>query len=266
MKLISWNIAGKVKGCEAHANALNEFSPDLIALQEVRANASKTLRSTIQENGLSFILDTTEITTKNKRQYGVLIASRWPVIMCSEQFDIPYLERSLSVEIDHPAGKIELHTVHVPPGSSNGWIKIETLEGVYQALSKPLNTPTILCGDFNTPKIEFPNGEIVTWGQRVSRSGKVSVKRGFERWDLGERNIVQGLEEAGFINVFRGLHGYEKQEISWERRIHGKQHGYRYDHMFATKSLYPIQCEYLHELRERGLSDHSPISAKFQIE
>ena len=264
MKLISWNIGGKVKGCEAHALALLDFAPDIITLQEVRPNAVPKLKAVFQAHDLKHVLDTTDMVIHSRRHYGVLIASRWPLEQCSVQFDIPFRERSLSVEIDYPGGKIILYTVHVPPGSSNGWKKIETFEGVFDVLSKLSDKPCILCGDFNTPKLELPDGEIVTWGQRVTKSGKVVMRPGYERWDLGERKILQGLENLGFINVFRALNGYHIQEKSWERIINKKEHGYRYDHVFAARELNPVRCRYLHGLRKKGLSDHSPIEVLFQ--
>ena len=52
--------------------------------------------------------------------------------------------------------KINFHTTHIPPGSSNGWIKIETLEGIYKRIEELKNELNILCGDFNTPKDENP--------------------------------------------------------------------------------------------------------------
>lgn len=33
--------------------------------------------------------------------------------------------------------------------------------------------------------------------------------------------------------------------------------------MFASRSLHPVACGYLHPLRELSLSDHSPIEACF---
>src|SRR5947209_4050742 len=44
------------------------------------------------------------------------------------------------------------------------WIKFDLLSGVYQVLSSPSDRLRILCGDFNTPQAEKPNGEIITWG------------------------------------------------------------------------------------------------------
>jgi hypothetical protein len=41
------------------------------------------------------------------------------------------------------------------------------------------------------------------------------------------------------------------------------QRGYRLDHVFAAPSLNAIECEYLHDFRAAGLSDHAPIEVQF---
>jgi len=84
---------------------------------------------------------------------------------------------------------------HIPPGAANGWIKIEMLEGLYAGLTHPSTIPRLLWGDFNTPQLERPMGEVVTWGQRINRQGVAVIcqyMRGGEGvcWDRGERQVL----------------------------------------------------------------------------
>lgn len=44
---------------------------------------------------------------------------------------------------------------------------------------------------------------------------------------------------------------------------HGKAMGRRFDHVYASRNFRPVSCQYLHELREQGLSDHSPVEVCF---
>lgn len=69
------------------------------------------------------------------------------------------------------SGSVELHATHVPPGSSNGWVKIEHLQDLHDGLARPSAVPRILRVDFNTPQAELPSGEIATWGQ-LGRLGR----------------------------------------------------------------------------------------------
>lgn len=263
MKLISWNVAGKIGKSEAQADALAAFAPDLVALQEVRPGAADKLRLLLPKIGLGNVLDTKSRRHPERQHRGVLIASRWPIEELPQQIPVPFRERSLSVRVGAPMKPMELHTVHVPPGSGNGWIKIETLEAVFDALSQPSKLPRILCGDFNSPQAETSNGVVITWGQRIRSDGTVTIgaKRG-RRWDTGERNVIVGLSSHGFVDVFRHLNGYTANDTSWRQKWRHLP-GYRPDHIFASAELHPTACRYLHALREQGLSDHSPIEAEF---
>ena len=63
------------------------------------------------------------------------------------------------MHVDCPGDPVELHVVHVPPGASHGWLKIDFLEAVYEGLARPAGGNRVLCGDLNTPQLELPTGE-----------------------------------------------------------------------------------------------------------
>ncbi len=262
MKLISWNVARKVLRCEEQVLAVRDFHPDILAFQEVIPKSAAKLRHLLPEMGLHYILDTTLTAAKRPWSYGVLIASRWPIRQTARQLPIPYPERALSVRISGPGGNFALHNVHVPTGSGGGQTRIDTMEAVFNQLSKPSSLPRVLCGDFNAPKAEGPNGELITWEQTIRKNGTVKVMRGREGWDQIERNLIAGLTEHDFVDVFRHINGYGAPDASW-RQHWRPEPGYRLDHIFASPALKPIRCRYLHDLRDAGLSDHSPMEAEF---
>ena len=41
-----------------------------------------------------------------------------------------------------------------------------------KATNKRNDTQKILTGDFNSPKLELSDGKVITWGQKISSSGK----------------------------------------------------------------------------------------------
>ena len=143
-------------------------------------------------------------------------------------------------------------------------------EGIYKFLARKNNEyPRILCGDFNSPQAETRSGEVITWGQKILKDGRNRLinrcGRG-DKWDKGERNVIQGLAEYDFCDIFRQLNGYESQEFSWLFRLKGKiVSRRRFDHIFAAKTLNPDTCRYIHSFREDNLSDHSAIEATFEI-
>ena len=65
------------------------------------------------------------------------------------------------------------------------------------------------------------------------------------------------LEDKNYIDAFRRTQG-DIKEYSWYSH---QKNGYRYDHTYVDKAIEPIikDCFYLHEWREMGLSDHSPM-------
>jgi endonuclease/exonuclease/phosphatase family metal-dependent hydrolase len=279
MKALSWNLAGRLRCIPQQIEMLVSREPDLVALQEVRRPGLPLLRKLLRDSGLIHQVDSFELAPcpallTGPRRYGLLIASRFP--MCSWEpghFDVPWPERMLSADIETPWGSVEVHTTHIPPGVTNGWIKIEMLEGLYAGLAHPSTTPRLLCGDFNTPQLERPTGEVVTWGQRLNRKGIAVIRqhmRGGEgvRWDRGERHVLQGLAAYDLHDVYRTLHGYATQAYSWcpyrkDPHRQARLMGRRFDHCFASGSLNPVSCMYLHGFRESGLSDHAALEVVF---
>ena len=251
-------------------------APDVIALQEVTTSSLPLLRSVLAEGGFtqladSFALAPADFQPHGPRRYGQLTASRYPLTSeAPSQIAVPWPERVLTVRLEVEGQGILLYNTHVPPGSSNGWIKIETLNGIYNALSARSETPRILCGDFNTPQFETANGEVVTWAQRPTASGEWRIAHMFRgrpgnEWDAGERRVLTGLAEHDLVDVYRSMHGYSAMDSSWILRRGERTIGRRFDHVFASRALVPRSCEYLHHLRASGLSDHAPIEVTFSL-
>lgn len=265
-RLVSWNIGGRVKANRQQAEVLRDCRVDIVALQEVRVSALKNFQRMFPEFDLPYIEESVHLAGEHGRRYGELVASRWPLRRIpSIEPKTLFPERVVSVVTDSPWGEIELHTAHIVPGSSNGWKKIEMFEGIYRRLACRLDHPRILCGDFNSPQSETTDGRIITWGQRVRKDGEIVVKRGHERWDAGERLVLERLAKYDLPDVFRSLNGYEAQEFSWFMNRKGKVSTQRrFDHVFASSALNAVECQYLGNVVEQKLSDHAAIEAVFE--
>lgn len=48
-------------------------------------------------------------------------------------------------------------------------------------------------------------------------------------------------------------------EFSWYLKRQGRTIGRHFDHVYASRNLRPVSRQCLHELRELGMSDHSPV-------
>ena len=77
------------------------------------------------------------------------------------------------------------------------------------------------------------------------------------RWDAAERTIMEGGRSQQLIDAYRHVHGYGRQEFSWFLKRGQKRTGRRFDHAFCSRELRISRCEYLHSVRDDGLSDHA---------
>lgn len=269
----TWNTAKRIKYSEEQTNFINYFKPDVVALQEVLINADKKLKELLSTNYKNIISSfdlapDLKILTK-KRMFGQIIASNFKLEPNDpKDFNVPWQERVLSVKLFIDNSEIYFHTTHIPPGSGNGWIKIETLEGIYERLKENKDNLNILCGDFNTPKEEdFKNG-MVSFAQRINTKGEAKIRSSFRggdgaRWDRGERNIIVGMKKHGIEDSFRTLYSYNTQEYSWRFRRKDKVLKRRFDHFFASNKLKVISAKYLHN--QKRISDHSPLIVEYKI-
>jgi exonuclease III len=235
------------------AAAVAARAPDVVALQEVTATSLPLWREALAATELPHVVSSLDEAPQVRepagpRRTGVLLAAREPLEPIETAIAAPWPETVLSGR----ACEIEVHVVHVP-NARNGWIKVETLEAIQAGLSARGDRPAVLCGDFNTPRSERPDGTVITFAR--DRHARLRPERG-ERWDAAELGVLTGL----WPDAFRTLHGYERKEISWNWPRFPRS-GYRLDHMFSTVT--PERCEYLHDVRTAKLSDHSAMEGDF---
>lgn len=256
MKLITWNVnRSSVRRFRRQAAAITKRKPDILALTEMGVKAGPRAEELLGEHGYDHVMDSRELLEgQSERRSGVLFASRFPFEAAVGHFDVPknHLQRVLSAKFETPFGPLEGHVVHVPPGSSCGWQKIEVFEALYEGLTTDCEPPRFLTGDFNSPRREHPDGRVDVFG----------LKKPGNRWSDAERNVLLGLADYGLPDAFRAIHGYDrtawshkcvrKGEVKWRRR---------FDHIFACPSLKPTAASYLHELDEH--SDHTPLEVVF---
>lgn len=295
IKLISWNVR-KVSGKIAarQAEVLCNQEPDIIALQDVNIHATSRYEEEFSRLGLVHIAHTFQGNSEHTPS-GVFIASRfdlhrspetqpsflWPAGTRSPDKDTilkHWTKRTLFVTVNCPCGEFDLYNVYITPFNhkeltSAGdrklypWIKFDLLSGIYQTLSAPTDKPRILCGDFNTPQEEMLDGTIITWGYS-GKSGKYFLTPAGQYQHEVEHNIMYGLGEyCNMPDAYRRFHGYAtcNADGAWSWQTHnGKK--YRFDHIFASKTLFLQDIHYLHSIGQRNLSDHTPIEVVFAVE
>jgi exodeoxyribonuclease-3 len=250
MRLVTWNVAGRVTRQREQAEVLTAVGADVVALQEVTRRTLPLWHEALADAGLSAILTTAEAPKpEGRRALGVLVAARRPLTLIPAPAELPWPERVLCCRI----GEIDLVNVHSPIAPAPELAKVRTHEAVARHLATGGPRPLILCGDLNTPRRELPDGDVLTFARDTK--GRLRPERG-ERWDRAERSLVHDLRQNGWVDTFRSLHGYGEREASWT--FAQDRGGWRLDHVLV-RGLRPTACAYAHEWRRAGLSDHSAL-------
>jgi exonuclease III len=255
LRLLSWNVAGRTVLQARQAEAVGRREADIVCLQEIRPSTVGPWAEALAADGLAFRMDSGAF--RDGRRLFNLTLSRWELFELGP-IGAPQPERVLSAVVESPAGPIEVHNAHIPPAPSNGLVKVETCEALFERLAQPADRRRILCGDLNTPRRETDEGEVETFASNHPLHEA--------RWDAAERALLVGLGEWGLHDVFRGLNGYDRRDVSWVMHTRSRRRAaHRLDHVLASPDTHPIACDYLHDWREAGLSDHSAIEADFDL-
>jgi endonuclease/exonuclease/phosphatase family metal-dependent hydrolase len=243
--------------------ALAAREPDVVALQEVTRRTVPVWRRAFALMGLAHVrssLDDADPVRSpaSRRTTGVMLASRSPLTDLPEVLGVPWTETALGAVTETTVGPVELYCIHVP-NAANGLVKVETLHAIRRGLAAAEPMPRVLCGDLNTPRRELPDGTVISFAR--DSHGRLRPDRGPD-WDAAELGVVPGLQDLGYRDAYRALHGYGATEPSWTwKRIAEHDSGWRIDHIFASAQLRPIACRYHHAWREEQLSDHSALEA-----
>jgi endonuclease/exonuclease/phosphatase family metal-dependent hydrolase len=259
--VVTWNVAGRVRGVPEQLAALAERPADVVALQEIRLSSLGAWREGLAGLGFAHVASSLDgfdpgARLAPDRRLGVLVATRSPVDVLPAPDGMPWAERVLCAAVTLPgAGAVELMNLHAPLSNKADEVKVRTLEAAFAGLAPPSATPRILVGDLNTPQYESREGEVSTFAR--TRSGRLRPEYG-ERHDRAEMALITGLAAHGYEDAFRTLHGYARRDRSW-LYPNGKM-GWRLDHIIV-RGLRVDACEYIHAWRERRLSDHSAMWA-----
>jgi exonuclease III len=260
---VSWNVAGRVAAQPDQSRALlGGGGWDVVCLQEVTPTTLNVWRAALSEAGMSSVWSSLDDWTAGDpapagRRLGVMVAARCRLEVVGAVHP-PWPERLLSVRAHGPP--FELHNLHSPISQKPDHVKLRTHRALHAYIRGALDRPQLLVGDLNTPRRELPDG--TTWSFARDSRGALRLDRG-QDWEDSELALLRGLEDQGFRDLFRELHGYERREISWT--YPRRRGGYRLDHVIASSHFTARACEYDHAPLDAGLSDHAPLCAELEI-
>jgi exodeoxyribonuclease-3 len=238
LAVLTLNVANPSRArAERQLEWLAERPEEVFVLTEVSGGTGSTLLADrLRAAGWSV-----HAPQPRERERGVMVGSRVATLSESPAPAIFLPERVQAISI----GGVELIGVYAPSrDESPGKVarKRRFLAELLTSLSERCPARTVLMGDLNI----------------VERSNR-GADRVFQNW---EYELYEELPAIGWLDAYRTLHT-DRVELSW---VDAEGHGYRFDHTFITADLCEqlIRCEYVHEPREHGLSDHSAMVLKLK--
>jgi len=230
LSILSWNIRqGGGSRIRSIVSSIEQLQPEILGFSEYRNNASGiALRSALMRLGYRYQI----VSHASKDTNSAFIASKYP---CSSSLfpgcDPVYDHNIVCSRL--PA--FDIYSVYFPHKKKHRLFDFLIDEELDR------ERPAVIIGDFN--------------------SGINGVdQKGRSFWY--EDQMIR-LETLGIVDAFRHIHG-DVKEYSWYSH---KGNGYRYDHTYISRDLlsFVSECRYLHEWREAGQSDHSPMLLTLKV-
>lgn len=254
MHLISYNVNGIRSACSKGFVAwLAEANPDLICLQELKADEAQADLAPIKDLGYHIHWHAAE----KKGYSGVAIFSKIPAknvsIGCGmEKYD----REGRVIRLDFE--KLSVMSVYMPSGSSGEErqkFKFEWMDDFYpyvQALKKEY-PHLVIAGDYNICHKEI---DIHNPKANANSSGFLPEERAWmDQWVAG-----------GFVDSFRAIEPRGGKYSWWSFRANAraKNLGWRIDYQMVSEALAPhiVDAQVMMEVKH---SDHCPVSLKLNL-
>jgi exodeoxyribonuclease-3 len=256
MLLATWNI-NSINARVSHIQQfLENYSPDILCMQETKVVDEKFPRELFTDLGY-------EIEIYGEKSYnGVAIASKNSMEDIVKGFTVEIAagsKRLLGVTV----GDVKILNLYIPNGQAVGSEKYHYKLEWLCALKKHIEehyTPDdslVICGDFNIAPEDRDVYKADEWRERIMASTE-------------ERQHLESIKEFGFIDVFRKHHDEAGLFTWWDYQAGAfrRNMGFRIDHVWTTESL-AEQCSAVmiaREMRElEKPSDHAPVLAEFDL-
>ena len=249
MKIASWNVNSIKARLDHVTNWLEERSPDVLLLQELKGLEfpSETFR------GLGY----ESVAVTQKAYNGVAILSRLPIEAVSERLagsEVDTHARFLEVMVQD----VRIVNIYLPNGNPIGTEKFEYKLDWMDRLQVQMKAwlandiPTIVGGDFNVIPEDIDCHKPASW-------------IGDALFQPESRARYRSLLELGYVDAFRSLHPGEKGQFTfWDyfRQAFEYNRGIRIDHFLLSPKLAGRlrSCEIDRGPRAQPRpSDHTPI-------
>jgi len=264
LKLLSWNVNGlRAVARKGFIQYLNDQSPDILCLQETKAQPEQLDSALLNPGGYS---TSWNYPTEKKGYSGVAIYSKVEPLKTSlgigiEEFDVE--GRILIAEYPW----FTLFNVYFPKGDTAP-ARIHRLQYKlsfydnfldYVGSVRARNREVIICGDFNTAHQPI---DLARPKENQKTSGFLPEERAW----------IDKLIAHGFIDTFRQFNKEPEQYTWWDMKTRARERniGWRLDYFFVSSGLgKSVKNAYIlnnvKEIIGDYASDHCPVGINLLI-
>ena len=246
MRILSWNINGiRSVGKKGFLNWLNYDSPDILCVQEVRANEEDVPQELHNPDSYHVYWNLAE----KKGYSGFAVYTKHKPISVKNDFVMSQFNsegRGLLLEFKD----FILVNLYFPQGGrfkERLSYKLNSYDN-FLDFTKGFGTkPMVLCGDFNIAHNEV---DLARPRDNVNNT----------MFTLEERDKLDTLTRKGFVDTFRIFNKKNGNYTWWPYRslLRDRNVGWRLDYIFVSEKLKPsVQDAFI--LKEIRGSDHCPI-------
>jgi len=276
VRIVSWNV--RHQGLETRlaevVSCLVDSGAEIVALQEVATSLIDSTAGLLSNYGYVSSVDSFGQTASGRwgrKPFASMVLSKWQATPASTDWhrDSPFPESFARAVVTSPSGPLDVMSVHVPNGASNGWKKVATFHTLAEELAVAPDIPQIVAGDFNEPKELRADGSIVTFSevdQGRNTEHRLWTDHDGETGDLYEWEeavqAVLGDKPAHRLqDVHRLVHGCSSMPYTHPELGGGMRW---FDHILVSPELRVTRCGLYSEWREAGVSDHAAVWADME--
>lgn len=250
MKICSWNVNGiRSISQKGFFEWLDEFQPDILGLQEIKAQKDQVPSSLFTSNYNLYINSAVKKGYSGVAVYSKIKPNKVGTEIGYEKFDSE--GRFLKLDFD----KFSLINIYVPNGGMGEEAmkyKLDFYEYLLKYLEKHKSEKLILMGDFNVAHKEIDLAR--------PKENEKNVM-----FTPPEREKLDKLVDLGFIDTFRHLNK-EPGNYSWWayfRNSRERNIGWRIDYVFLSKIMGGILKD-VFILKTVVGSDHCPVGVELK--
>ncbi|MBX3378953.1 MAG: endonuclease/exonuclease/phosphatase family protein [Phycisphaeraceae bacterium] len=243
LRLIHWNIlhgGGSRRMPEILLNLLSH-RPDLILLSEYRTTVGGQIRGVLADHGLHH----QETSLPAPRKNGLLWASRFPLRRSQQPAPTSHALGNRWLDMHVEGHDLQVTGVHIPD-DSRPTARAACWQSIVASARLNSEQSHIFIGDLNTGR------------HRLDEEGRTFTCTS----QLGS------VCTLGYVDAYRVFHPHTR-EWTWHAPAKSRANpantalsgGFRLDSALVSRTLLPrlARADYLHSVRETGISDHSAM-------